>query len=525
MNNLQCDVVIVGSGPVGMSLALQLADEGVDTIVLERHHEILREPRAVGIDGESLRAWQAVGLVDQLMPFIHFKLGGRYFNAQGQELFWLNYEGQEPCGYPMKQSFEQGETDYVLACAVKGHDHARHFFNHTVTGLKQDESGVRVSVIDDSGEPLEIESKFIVGCDGANSTVRDALNIQMSGDDNEFPWLVIDTHDEGFTSGPVSAFFCDPKRPGMTLRISPTMRRWEWMLLPGETPEDLLEERMIRSLIAPFTDAEKVQIFRKRVYNFSAVIADRWQDSHALLAGDAAHMTPPFAGQGLNAGIRDTRNLFWKMALVVQEKAEAALLETYETERREHTRELLEFAVKLGEQIQPLDAALAEERDSKFAELRKDPKALKAYVEELTKPQANRSLAEGAVVSPGRHPLNGQYVPQPRLTFPDRSEQLLDEILGPGFSILGFECDPADEIPASALERWEAIGCRTAAIANASGSSKWPHDASGKMDALFRSEPGTMALIRPDRFIVSAFSAHDAADGLAAAEKALLLRD
>ena len=523
MKNLKCDVVIVGSGPVGMSLALQLADEGVDTVVLERYHEILREPRAVGLDGETLRCWQAVGLMEELSPHIHFKLGGRYFNAEGDELFWLNYEGQEPCGYPMKQSFEQGETDYILARALARHEHARLYFSHEVTGFQQDESGVRVSVLDENQEALEIECQFLVGCDGANSTVRKILQIEMSGQANEFPWLVIDTHDESFTSGPVSAFFCNPKRPGMTLRIAPNLRRWEWMLLPGEAPEELLEESKIRSLISPFTDADKVKIFRKRVYAFSAVIADRWQVARVLLAGDAAHTTPPFAGQGLNAGIRDTRNLFWKIAMVVKGTADARLLESYELERREHTRELLDFAIKLGEQIQPLDPALAEARDRKFAELRKDPEALQAYLDELTRPQSKRAIPEGAVASPEAHPLNGQYVFQPRVRMPDGSEPLLDEILGPGFCILGFECDPAEKLSSEVLANFDRLELRTVAVAGAGGSSRWPYDPSGEMDRLFEGEAGTMALVRPDRFILTAFTSENASQALAAARTALCL--
>jgi len=318
-------------------------------------------------------------------------------------------------------------------------------------------------------------------------------------------------------------FFCDPERPGMTLRISENQRRWEWMSLPGETPEQMLDEQFIRRLIEPFTDFNQVKIFRKRLYNFSAVIAERWQKDRVFLAGDAAHMTPPFAGQGLNAGIRDTRNLFWKLVLVIKGLATPDLLETYELERRDHTRELLDFAIKLGEQIQPLQPELAEQRDRRFAELRKDPEALNNYIADLTRPQGIRSLPSGAIAAKSQHPLNGQYVQQPRMQLPDGSKCLLDELLGQGFCVLGFDCDPDEALPAEIIASCRKLGARTVAIGSTHGTSPWPHDPSGTLDELFGGESGTMALVRPDRFIATAFNRRQCKKGMEALSKGLFL--
>lgn len=516
MKNAECDVVIVGAGPVGLTLALQLAQAGIDTIVLERNREIIREPRAVGIDGESIRTWQAIGLADQVLPHIHFLLGGRYFNADGKELFRFNYEGQEPCGYPLKQSFDQGEIDQVLARALADNDHGQLWFGHEVIAYEQYDGGVSIRVSDANDQPLTLSARCLVGCDGGRSTVRRLMGASLIGESNALPWLVLDTFDPCFNPEHNAMFFCDPARPGMTLRVTPEHRRWEWMLLPGENPEDLLADSKISALLSPFTDMNKVKIFRKRVYNFSAVIADKWRDGRVLLAGDAAHMTPPFAGQGLNAGIRDTRNLYWKISLLLDGTSDPEILESYELERREHTRQLIDFAVKLGEKIQPLDEEKARERDEFFAELSADPDEKLAYIDNLGKSQGIRRIEAGVVVPPDKHPVNGRYVLQPRIQASGRAGMLLDDLLGDGFTLAGYGCDPRDVTNRETLALVERLNARPVELVPGS-------DNNGVLETLFDAAIGTVALIRPDRFVLSAFTADTTVQACEDIRRALLM--
>ncbi|MEH6516355.1 MAG: bifunctional 3-(3-hydroxy-phenyl)propionate/3-hydroxycinnamic acid hydroxylase [Halioglobus sp.] len=515
MNQIDCAVVVVGAGPVGLTLAHQLAQSGIETIVLEKSGEIIRMPRAVGIDGESIRTWQAAGLAEELLPHIHYSLGGHYFNVEGTEMFRTGYDDTEqPCGYPMTQSFDQGETDLILAEALSKKDKAKLLFNHEVTDYNQTADGVDIAVLDSQGEKLSIKAKCLVGCDGGRSTIRRLLDVEMVGQTNEWPWLVIDTYDKDFKSEYSSMFFCDPARPGMTIRVTPEHRRWEWQLLPGENPEDFLTEDKVHELLSPFLDVTKIEIFRQRVYNFSAVIAEHWGDRRVILAGDAAHMTPPFAGQGLNAGIRDTRNLFWKIALVVKGVSAVDLLDTYELERREHTRQTIEFAVKLGEKIQPIDPELARERDEFFARLNQNPDQMQEFLDELRKSRRVREIDSGAVVSQKKHPINGRYVLQPQVEIPGQPSALLDHFLGSGFTLLGYDCDPKNILSAEMMELMTNLD--TTFFQLAAGTVQ-------VIDDLFEGAKGTVALLRPDRFVLSAFSSDEEEQANAVADIKLAL--
>lgn len=538
MKQHQTSVVIVGAGPAGLTLAHLLASYDIDTILLEKLSNTMEEPRAIGIDSETLRTMQAADLVTDIADDIYFDVRlTEYVNADGKLLFEFDTKGEQPYGFPIFNTFDQPGFDRTLATVMPRRKSVKLWFNHELKRFEQSAEGVTVYAQNADGEELKIEAQYLVGCDGGRSSVRAELDIEMTGDGNEFPWLVIDTIDPGFDKGFESRFFCDPSRPGMTIKKHNQQRRWEWMLMPGETPSDLLEDEMIRSLIAPYTDPSQVDIYRKRVYNFSAIVAERWQQGRVFLAGDAAHMTPPFAGQGLNSGMRDVRNLSWKLAMVIKGQSKADILETYEKERREHAKELIEFALNLGNQIQPIDPEKASERDAFFFELQKDKNATEDFAAGLTSSILARALDKGIVISPEDNSINGQLMYQPKVVLNDGSLELLDNLLGKGFSILGYNCDPAKELDADTLAYWQAYGTTTLAIrdedfdpthsaegkAAKESNTAWAKDNTGYLAKHFQNGEQTMALVRPDKFCLVAFNAKDAREALAQAKDLLHL--
>ena len=511
MTTLSTSVVIVGAGPAGLTLAHLLGAEGVDVVLLEKLESTVTEPRAIAIDGESLRTLQKVGLFEGFEDELISGVSVDYLNGEGELLFRAGSPEQRPYGFATVNSFDQPALDRYLAKTLEHRSSVDLRFSHTLNSFEQGASGVRILCTDNKGDELEITADYLVGCDGGRSTIRSLLNIEMRGESNPLPWLVIDTRDPYLNGEPDCRFYCDPKRPGMTMRKRHGERRWEWMLMPGEDRDFLLQDENIREIIAPYTDVERVDIYRKRVYDFHAIIADKFQVGRVFLAGDAAHMTPPFAGQGLNSGFRDVANLSWKLAMVVKGNANPGILDSYEEERRDHAWQLIEMALNLGQQIQPIDPALAAERDAFFAEVNKDPAAVAAVEEEMFKSIVERSVDKGLIVSSGCEDVAGRLLIQPELVV-DGGRKLLDECIGTGFSIIGYDCDPTEELSKEDIASWVEMGASVVRIVSehsAINADSFLDESLELATWLGKREPVIM-LVRPDRFCMACAEPGDA---------------
>jgi len=462
----------------------------VPTVLIERNPGCVPEPRAIGIDGESLRTLQACGLVDTVLPTIKEGFVAEYVNGAGEFLFAIDTHPR-PYGFCLQNSFDQPTLERQLLVGLERFDCVTVIHSTSLTEFSQDDTGVSAT-IEQAGISSPLRANYLVACDGGRSGVRRELGIDMQGDRLPQKWLVIDTVDRHLTGEPECRFFCDPARPGMTLLRPGGERRWEWMLVDDESDEKMLDDARINALLAPHTDPEQVEVYRKCVYGFSAVVAERFSEGRVFLAGDAAHMTPPFAGQGLNAGIRDVRNLSWKLAAVIQGRLPATLLDSYHQERHDAAREMVDVAVMLGDQIQPTDAAPAAERDAGFAELNKDPAAAKAFSEGVVAPLLDVRLGSGWL---GTDDWAGRLLPQPLV-----SEQRLDDQLGEGFVAL---MAAQDDIPGAVTAHplWEALA---PAIANLPA----------ELAAFAQLTPGELLLLRPDRFVLAKLDVANAGDQL-----------
>lgn len=495
----ESSVLIVGAGPVGLTLANLLGCEGVATVLVERNPGCVPEPRAVALDGESLRTLQAVGLADTVVGDIHQGFVADYINGEGVQLFSTDLTAR-PYGFCLQNSFDQPTLERQLLDGLARFPCVTVAHSTELVSFAQDSDGVTAQLRDSVGNTLALRAGFMVGCDGGRSSVRQHLGIAMAGDRLPQRWLVVDTVDTHLGEEPACRFYCDPQRPAMTIIRPGAERRWEWMLVGDEDSKDMLDDRRIRQLLAEHTDPGKVDVYRKCVYSFSAVVAERFSDGRVFLAGDAAHMTPPFAGQGLNAGVRDVRNLSWKLARVVEGSLPMSLLSTYDLERREAARAMVELAVALGDQIQPTDPAIAAGRDAMFAELNKDPAAAKAFGADAIAPLSDVRLPAGWFINDG---CGGRMLPQPRVQDGAR-DVLLDDVLGKGFCALvhtGAALPP--ELAAHPLWRSLAPTLHTASC-----------DSDDTLEEFIATDGAGITLVRPDRFVLARLPADSAGLGI-----------
>ena len=340
-------VLIVGAGPVGLTLANLLGSEGVATVLVERNPGCVPEPRAVALDGESLRTLQAVGLADTVLGNIRQGFVADYINGDGVQLFTTDLTAR-PYGFCLQNTFDQPTLERQLLRGLSRFPCVTVSHLTELLRFEQDSDSVTAVLRDSTGIEQRLRADFMVGCDGGRSSVRHGLGIAMTGERLPQKWLVIDTVDTHLGDEPACRFYCDPRRPAMTIIRPGAERRWEWMLVGDERGEDMLEDGRIRELLAQHTDPASVEVYRKCVYSFSAVVAERFSEGRIFLAGDAAHMTPPFAGQGLNAGIRDVRNLSWKLARVLGGSLPTGLLSTYDLERREAAKAMVDIGCAGG---------------------------------------------------------------------------------------------------------------------------------------------------------------------------------
>jgi 2-polyprenyl-6-methoxyphenol hydroxylase-like FAD-dependent oxidoreductase len=357
------DVAIVGYGPVGAALAILLGQRGQRVVVLERHREPYPLPRAVHYDHEAARILQACGVAERCAKIVEPAEVYEFQNAARKTLVRFGRRGNGPSGWPQSSMFSQPELEAVLFDRVAELPSVDVRRGWPVRQLEDD--GDTVLVHTDSGS---LRARYVVGCDGANSTVRSLICIPMADRAYFYDWLVVDVvFDEPRVFDPLNVQICDPARPTTVVSGGPGRRRWEFMALPGEPIEDLNDEATAWRLLEPF-DArpDNARLEKHAVYRFQARWVEEWRSGHVLLAGDAAHQTPPFAGQGLCTGLRDAANLAWKLDLVLRGLAPDAVLDTYGVERGPHTRAVIELAMDMGKLICVADPAEAAARDEAF---------------------------------------------------------------------------------------------------------------------------------------------------------------
>jgi 3-(3-hydroxy-phenyl)propionate hydroxylase len=344
-------VLIAGGGPVGCSLSIALSNLGVDNVVVERDTHVHPLPRAVLIDGELVRALIQLGLGDRLTGLLTPMRRAEYVDADGTVLASTDlttsrvFGGLDRASLHFQPQLEAMLRDEMLA---RG---GRFLAGTEFIGVDTDASDEVSLLLADGGR---LTGRYLVGCDGASSTVRRSQGIVWDDLGFNQDWLVVDIEvDDRATCGlpDVGRQVCDPVRPTTMISGHDRYYRWEFQLQPGEDPQEMNRPERVWQLLAPWIDPQRARLVRSAPYCFHAVVAATMRRGRVLLAGDAAHQMPPFQGQGLNSGMRDAVNLAWKLRWVLEGWSGDGLLDTYSSERREHAKALVEQSVETGRLI------------------------------------------------------------------------------------------------------------------------------------------------------------------------------
>ncbi|MFN4354151.1 bifunctional 3-(3-hydroxy-phenyl)propionate/3-hydroxycinnamic acid hydroxylase [Parvibaculum sp.] len=363
----ETDVLIVGLGPVGAALGVYLGRMGVKAIAIERDMDVYPMPRAAHLDHETMRLLHLAGGAEAVSKASQPLSAYEFRNAKGELLMGFSQRGAlAPTGWPWTSMFHQPTLEHALRARLQSLPSVSVRLGHALKSYRVEGEGVVADVETPDGTK-EIAARFLIGCDGGNSTVRRRAEIGFDDMGFDEPWLVIDTVLKGGVTRISTAGlqYCDPARPVTSMPMAPGRHRFEFMLLPHEKPEDVVSDEAIASMIAVYHDPAQFEIERRAVYRFHALIAKEWRKGPVILAGDAAHQMPPFLGQGLCSGTRDAANLAWKIEAVLRGRAGDALLDSYQVEREPHVRMITGMAVALGKIVctQDTEAAQARDRD------------------------------------------------------------------------------------------------------------------------------------------------------------------
>lgn len=510
-NPERTSVAIVGAGPNGVAMANLLGLYGIATVIVEKAAEIVEFPRAVGIDDEALRMFQTAGLADELSRDIIQNVPLRMFKANGECFADIRPSIRE-FGWWRRNIFMQQLAERTLRAGLARYPHVSLRTSQEVVDVEQDDGGVTLQVRRADGRQYALQADYVVAADGGRSPMRELLGVMLAGTTHPIKWVVVDVKNAGLDQ-PCTALNCDPRRPNVCIYLPFDFRRWEFLVFPHEDEAAIAQPDSIRALIAPYVDdIERVEIVRARTYTHHSRVAERFIVGRVAFVGDAAHLSPPWIGQGLNAGLRDVGNLAWKLAGIVRGALHPGVISTYESERRDHAKAMIDLADTFGAMLMPTNRLVAFLRDRVLGLVRFAP-GLKDYILQMRfKPMP--SYTRG-IVLPGGSDAVGRMIVQPDVETADGLRRKLDDVLGPWFSIVGWQCDPQACLSDDDRAYWTSLGATFVQVSRSrSGTSRarrvtsvhgsaCVEDVDNALAAWFDRHAGPLVVVRPDRYVAA----------------------
>ena len=506
--DLSTDIAIVGAGPVGLMIANYLGQCGVNVTLVEKLDSLIDYPRAIGLDDESLRTFQAVGLADNVLPHTTPWHAMRFMTPKGRCFADIQPKTDE-FGWSRRNAFIQPLADRVLFEGLQRFDNVKMLFGRELEGFEQSDSGVQLTLKNAEGRSERLQAKYLIGCDGGNSLVRRSLGISFEGKTAPNQWIVVDIANDPLST-PHVYLCCDPVRPYVSAALPHGVRRFEFMVMPGETEAELSKPENMRKLLAKvLPDPDRIELIRSRVYTHNARLAGRFRQGRVLLAGDAAHIMPVWQGQGYNSGMRDASNLAWKLSLVIKGLASDRLLDSYELERRDHAKAMIDLSVLAGHVLAPPKRWQGTLRDGVSWLLNYVPPVKRYFVEMRFKPMPQYSRGALIVPSEKGSPVGKMFI-QPKVLTDAGATVLLDEVIGENFAIIAWGCDPTWGLTAAQIAQWKTLGTRFIQVlpdvqlrapSDAGNDVIRVGDSTGRLREWFARGSSSIALLRPDRFL------------------------
>ncbi|BBY59997.1 bifunctional 3-(3-hydroxy-phenyl)propionate/3-hydroxycinnamic acid hydroxylase [Mycolicibacterium sarraceniae] len=510
---MEFDVIVVGAGPSGLTLANALGLQSVRTLVVDERDALIDYPRGVGLDDESLRTFQTIGVVDAVLPHTVPNQILRFYDRKHRLLAEMAPPDAR-FGWPKRNGFVQPLVDAELYKGLDRFDHVEVAWGHPMTSISETAGGVTVELSPPNSAVRKVNARYVIGCDGGRSATRRLMGVSFDGTTSSTRWLVVDIANDPL-GHPNSEVGADPGRPYVSISIAHGIRRFEFLIHGHETEEQAEDPAFVAQMLSrlvPYPD--RVDIIRRRLYTHHSRIAGSFRKGRIMIAGDAAHLMPVWQGQGYNSGIRDAANLGWKLAAVVNGQAGDALLDSYDVERRKHARAMIDLSTTVGNVISPTNPRVAGARDALIRAASLVPR-LKRYVLEMRfKPMPR--YEQGAVVhNEPRSPSSavGTLFIQPRVDTRAQQNVLLDDVIGSWFAFVCWSNNPRQLLGERAFADWKALGTVFVAL-RPNTQLRWTGhddpdvvvvgDRTGALKAWFDTHEESVMFLRPDRCIAGA---------------------